>query len=70
MRSTILAKAQSAEWPQFFVDLRHQASHQAGCSGSAGIEGCLHFGRLFVLHAIQTRLRFRKDLGTSGSLFA
>jgi len=27
-RTTILARAQSAEWPQLFVDLRHEASHQ------------------------------------------
>ena len=30
-RTTILARAQSAEWPQLFVDLRHEASHQAAC---------------------------------------
>ena len=33
-RTTILARAQSAEWPQLFVDLRHEASHQAACCRS------------------------------------
>lgn len=29
VRQSILQRAQGLEWPQFFVDLRHEASHQA-----------------------------------------